>query len=60
MCDFNFLFIAGFVFLFDWCNKKKNWRKGGTAQQLVPQNIDNLVLEDCNLIISMRLIFRVI
>ena len=59
VCYFNFLFIAGFVFLFDWCNKK-NWRKGGTAQQIVPQNIDNLVLEDHDLIISMRLIFRVI
>lgn len=29
VCYFNFLFIAGFVFLFDWCNKKKLAKKEG-------------------------------
>ena len=28
LCYFNFLFIAGFVFLFDWCNKKIGQKKG--------------------------------
>ena len=28
VCYFNFLFIAGFVFLFDWCNKKIGQKEG--------------------------------
>ena len=28
VCYFNFLFIAGFVFLFDWCNKRIGEKEG--------------------------------
>ena len=60
MCVTSIFFLLLVLSFFLTGAIKKNWQKGGTAQQLVPQNIDNLVLEDCNLIISMRLIFRVI